>query len=49
MKIPAEECKISVIIATRNRAEALERISLLALAKQTFKDFELMVWDASLK
>ena len=47
MKIPAEECKISVIIATRNRAEALEKISLPALAKQTFKDFEVIVWDAS--
>jgi len=42
-----EDCKISVIIATRNRAEALEKISLPALAKQTFKDFEVIVWDAS--
>jgi len=42
-----ENCKISVIIATRNRAEALEKISLPALAKQTFKDFEVIVWDAS--
>jgi len=42
-----EDCKISVIIATRNRAEALEKISLPALAKQTLKDFEVIVWDAS--
>jgi len=43
MKISAEECKISVIIATRNRAEALERISLPALVQQTFRDFEFIV------
>ncbi len=39
--------KISVIIATRNRADALETISLPSLAKQDFKDFEVIIWDAS--
>ena len=39
--------KISVIIATRNRADALEQISLPSLAKQDFKDFEVIIWDAS--
>jgi len=39
--------KISVIIATRNRADALEKISLPSLAKQDFKDFEVIIWDAS--
>ncbi len=38
---------ISVIIATKNRSEALETISLPSLAKQDFKDFEIIVWDAS--
>ena len=39
--------KISVVIATRNRADALEQISLPSLAKQDFKDFEVIIWDAS--
>lgn len=39
--------EISVIIATRNRSEALETISLPSLAKQEFKDFEVVIWDAS--
>ena len=39
--------EISVIIATRNRADALEKISLPSLAKQDFKDFEVIIWDAS--
>ena len=39
--------KISVIIATKNRADALEKISLPSLAKQDFKDFEVIIWDAS--
>jgi GT2 family glycosyltransferase len=47
MNMTQEDCKISVIIATRNRAEALEKISLPALAKQTFKDLEVILWDAS--
>ncbi len=38
---------ISVIIPTRNRSEALKTISLSSLAKQDFKDFEVIVWDAS--
>ncbi len=38
---------VSVIIATRNRADALEMISLPSLAKQDFKDFEVIIWDAS--
>ena len=38
---------VSVIIATRNRSEALETISLPSLAKQSFKDFEVIIWDAS--
>jgi glycosyltransferase involved in cell wall biosynthesis len=39
--------KISVIIVTRNRAKALETISLSSLAKQTYNDFETIVYDAS--
>jgi len=39
--------KVSIIIATRNRADALEQISLPSLAKQDFKDFEVIIWDAS--
>ena len=38
---------ISVIIATRNRAKALEAISLPSLAEQTYNDFEVIIWDAS--
>lgn len=39
--------KVSVIIATMNRADALREISLPSLAKQIFKDFEVIIWDAS--
>ena len=39
--------KISVIIATMNRADALKEISLPSLAEQDFKDFEVIIWDAS--
>jgi len=39
--------KISVVIATRNRSDALETISLPSLAKQDFKDFEVIIWDGS--
>ena len=39
--------EISVIIATINRAEALKTISLPSLAKQSFKNFEVIIWDAS--
>jgi glycosyltransferase involved in cell wall biosynthesis len=38
---------VSVIIATRNRAEALRTISLPSLGRQTTRDFEVIVWDAS--
>ena len=41
------DCRISVIIPTRNRADSLEKISLPALTNQTFKDFEVIIWDAS--
>jgi len=47
MEKALKPCKISVIIITRNRAEALEKISLPSLLNQTFKDFEVIVWDAS--
>jgi len=39
--------RISVIIATRNRAKALKNISLRSLMKQTYRNFEVIVWDAS--
>ncbi len=39
--------RISVIIATRNRAKALKNISLRSLARQTYRNFEVIVWDAS--
>ena len=39
--------KISVIIATRNRAKALKNISVRSLIKQTYRNFEVIVWDAS--
>ena len=38
---------ISVIIATLNRAKALKELSLRSLLKQTYRDFEVIVWDAS--
>ncbi len=39
--------ELSVVIATRNRSDALEKISLPSLGKQDFKAFETIVWDAS--
>ena len=38
---------LSVVIATKNRAEELRTISLPSLAKQDTRDFEVIVWDAS--
>ncbi len=39
--------RVSVIIATKNRSKELKTISLPSLSKQDFKDFEVIVWDAS--
>lgn len=38
---------ISVIIVTKDRADALETISLPSLLKQRYRNFEVIVWDAS--
>lgn len=38
---------ISVIIATKNRNEALKSISLPSLLRQESEDFEVILWDAS--
>jgi hypothetical protein len=38
---------IAVIIATRNRAEALEKYALSGLGRSAFRDFVCVVWDAS--
>lgn len=38
---------LSVVIVTRNRAEALERVALPALAAQRLPPREVLVWDAS--
>lgn len=38
---------ISVVIVTKNRAQALEEISLPSLLSQDCSDFEVVVWDAS--
>lgn len=38
---------LSVIIATKNRAEAIERYALASLQKTPFRDFVCVVWDAS--
>lgn len=38
---------VSVIIATRNRADDLRAISLPSLAKQSTRAFEVIVWDGS--
>jgi GT2 family glycosyltransferase len=38
---------MAVIVATRNRAEAIEQYALPGLARSTFRDFVCVVWDAS--
>ncbi|MGA9751479.1 MAG: glycosyltransferase family 2 protein [Acidobacteriota bacterium] len=38
---------VSVIIATKDRAEALGMVSLPSLARQESSDFEIIIWDAS--
>lgn len=38
---------ITVAIATKDRANALKNISLPSLLEQDFKDFEIVIWDAS--
>ena len=39
--------QITVIIATKNRADALDKICFPPLLTQTFRNFEVIVWDAS--
>lgn len=38
---------VAIIIATKNRAEDLKKYALKSLTKQTYKDFIVIVWDAS--
>ena len=38
---------VSVIIATKDRSEALCTVSLPSLARQDSADFEIIIWDAS--
>jgi glycosyltransferase involved in cell wall biosynthesis len=38
---------LAVIIATKDRSEAIRTISLPSLAQSTFRDFVCLVWDAS--
>jgi glycosyltransferase involved in cell wall biosynthesis len=47
MKTTSPHCALAVIIATKDRSEAIESISLPSLAKSTFRDFVCLVWDAS--
>jgi len=47
MHMEAANFRLTVIIATRNRAEELRVISLPSLVKQDAQDFEVIVWDAS--
>ena len=39
--------QITVIIATKNRADALDKICFPPLLTQTFRNFEVIIWDAS--
>ena len=39
--------QITVIIATKNRAKAVAEISFPSLLTQTFRNFEVIIWDAS--
>lgn len=38
---------LAVIIATKNRSEAIERYALASLERSAFRDFVCVVWDAS--
>ena len=38
---------LTVIIVTKDRADDLNRMSLPSLARQTYRFFEVLVWDAS--
>ena len=38
---------LAVIIATKNRSEAIERYALASLDRSAFRDFVCVVWDAS--
>ena len=38
---------LAVIIATKNRSEAIERYALASLERSAFRDFACVVWDAS--
>ena len=39
--------QITVIIATKNRADALDKICFPSLLTQTIRNFEVIIWDAS--
>lgn len=38
---------LAIIIATKNRAEAIKKYALSSLEKSDFRDFICVVWDAS--
>jgi GT2 family glycosyltransferase len=38
---------VAVVVATRNRAEAIEKYALAGLERSAFRDFVCVVWDAS--
>ena len=38
---------LAVIIATKNRSEAIERYALASLERSEFRDFVCVVWDAN--
>jgi len=38
---------LAVIVATKNRSEAIERYALASLERSAFRDFVCVVWDAS--
>jgi len=48
-KLKGDQMRLScsIIIATRNRALVLETISLPSIIKQTYSNFEVIIWDAS--
>ena len=39
--------RLTVIIITKDRADELRRVSLPSLVRQTYKSFDVLVWDAS--
>lgn len=46
--LSSKDALLAVIIATKNRSDAIERYALPSLERSAFRDFVCVIWDASI-